>query len=60
MNWSRLKTRNFAGDAPFNLSRSFVAQAELTGLPHTYWRWMHYEWRLRFEVKSQTSGGNGR
>jgi|KBSSwiStaDraftv2_1062776.scaffolds.fasta_scaffold286522_2 hypothetical protein len=32
MNWSRLKTRNFAGDAPFNLSRSFVAQAELTGL----------------------------
>ena len=33
MNWSRLKTRDFAGDAPFSLSRvSFIAQAELTGL----------------------------
>ena len=33
MNWSRLRARDFAGDAPLSLSRvSFVAQAELTGL----------------------------
>jgi len=32
MNWSRHKTRTFAGDARFSLSRSIVAQAELTGL----------------------------
>jgi len=33
MNWSRLKTRDFAGDDPLSLSRAFIiAQAELTGL----------------------------